>query len=132
MLTNSLNISDTTKREFFEPIFFQRNKKIWEKYCDEDLCSVSDPLTCWLSISVLIRNFSGIEITPPFVVYNFRENKLPRLILLFKVFQILCRFRKRRKNLRKPFWFWDNCIWIGCVKHWLLLRENTCHRESIC
>ena len=27
MLTNSLKISDTTKTEFFEPIFFQRNEK---------------------------------------------------------------------------------------------------------
>ena len=30
------------------------------------------------------------------------------------------------------FWFWDNCIWIGCVRHSLLLRQNTCHRVSVC
>ena len=57
---NSLKISDTTKTQFFELIFFQSNQKIWKNYCRADLCSVSNPLTCWLSISVLIRRFSGI------------------------------------------------------------------------
>ena len=36
------------------------------------------------------------------------------------------------KNRGKGFWFWDNCIWISCVKHSLLLRENTFHPVSIC
>ena len=26
--------------------------------------------------------------------------------------------------------FGDNCVWIGCLKHLLLSRENTCHHES--
>ena len=63
MLTNSLKISDTTKREFFELMFFQSDQKIWQKYCRADLSSDSDPLnplTCWLSISVLTRGFLGI------------------------------------------------------------------------
>ena len=63
MLTNSLKISDTTKTEFFELIFFQSDQKIWQKYCRADLSSDSDPLnplTCWLSISVLTRGFLGI------------------------------------------------------------------------
>ena len=36
------------------------------------------------------------------------------------------------KNCENIFWFGDNIIWIGCVKHSLLLRENTCHWVSIC
>ena len=59
MLTNSLKISDTTKREFFELIIFQSNEKIRQKYCRADLWSVSDTLTCWLFISVLMRGFFG-------------------------------------------------------------------------
>ena len=35
------------------------------------------------------------------------------------------------KNSENNFWFWDNCIWIGCVRHSVLLRGNTCHRVSI-
>ena len=36
------------------------------------------------------------------------------------------------KNSENISWLWDNCILIGCVKHSLLLRENTCQRVSIC
>ena len=60
MLTNSLEILDTTKTEFFKLISFQDAQKIAQKYCRADLCSVSDPFTCWLSVSVLIPGFIGI------------------------------------------------------------------------
>ena len=40
MLTNSLKISDTTKTEFIELIFFWSDQKIWQKYCREELGSV--------------------------------------------------------------------------------------------
>ena len=35
------------------------------------------------------------------------------------------------KNWANISWFWGNCIWYGCVRRSLLLRENTCHRVSI-
>ena len=57
---NSLNISDTTKMEYFELILFLNAQKIWQKYWRENLRSVSDLLTCWLSISVLTWRFVGI------------------------------------------------------------------------
>ena len=57
VLTNSLKILDTTKKEFFELIFFLNDQKIWQSFCQADLSSVWDPLTCWLSISVLTRDF---------------------------------------------------------------------------
>ena len=60
MLTNSLKILDATKTEFAEVIPFQSDQKIWQKYCPADLCSVSDPLACSLSISVPQRGFLGI------------------------------------------------------------------------
>ena len=31
------------------------------------------------------------------------------------------------KKSENTFRFWDNCIWIGCVKHSFLLRDNTFH-----
>ena len=36
------------------------------------------------------------------------------------------------KNWENICWFWDSSIWIGSVKQSLLLREDTCHRVSIC
>ena len=60
MLTKSVKISGITETVFCEPIWFQSDEKIWHKYCLSDLCSVSDPLTSWLSISVLIQGFFRI------------------------------------------------------------------------
>ena len=60
MLTKNLKISDTTKTEFSEVISFQSDQKIWQKYCRADLSSVSDPLTCWISLGLLTQGFLGI------------------------------------------------------------------------
>ena len=60
MLTKSLKIYDTTKIEFLEQILFQRDQKIWQKYCREELSNISDHLAFWLSISALTLVFLGI------------------------------------------------------------------------
>ena len=73
MLKNSVKITDTTKTEYLELISFQSDQKIWEKFCRGDSCSVSDHLTCWLSISVMTRGFLEIKTTPILEVYNFRN-----------------------------------------------------------
>ena len=41
-------MSDTTKKEFWEVIYFHTDEKIVQKHCRVDLNSRSDPLTCWL------------------------------------------------------------------------------------
>ena len=46
MLTKSIKMIDTTKREFPELVFFQRDQKISQIYSRADLTSVSDTLTC--------------------------------------------------------------------------------------
>ena len=46
MLTKSLKISDTPKKESMGVIFFESDQKITQKHCGADLSSVSDPLTC--------------------------------------------------------------------------------------
>ena len=130
-LSNSLKTSDTTKIEFFELKFFQIDKKIWQNYCREDFSSVSEHLTCWLSISVLSQGFLGIYITTLFAGHNFGNKLAMRVIFVFKTFKIWCTFQKFGKTWQIFFGFGDNRIWIGCVKDWLLTRENTCHRECI-
>ena len=132
MLINSLKISDITQKKVFSADFFQSDQKIWRKYCCGDLCSVSHRLTCWVSISVPTRGFLGIYVTPLFVVYNFRNKSPLRLISSSKYSKFYQDFGNREKNLKSIFPFGDNIVWIGCFKHSLLLRENTCHRLSIC
>ena len=82
MLTNGAKISDATKTDFLGLIFFQRDQNIWQKHCHADLSSVSNTLTCWLTISVPTRGFLGIYVTVPFPVYNFR-NKQPPMVTFF-------------------------------------------------
>ena len=54
----------------FKLKFFQSDWKIWKDYCRADLSSISDPLTCWLSISLLTRGFLGILVTTHFTGYE--------------------------------------------------------------
>ena len=60
MWRKSLKILDTIKTEFFQVNSFWSDKKIWQKHCREGLGNFSVPLTCWLSITVLTRDFLGI------------------------------------------------------------------------
>ena len=60
ILTNSMKISDTTRKELFELIFLHSYQKIWQKCCLEDLSSVLEPSTSWMSKGVLTRGFLGI------------------------------------------------------------------------
>ena len=91
------------KQSFSSWFSSQSDQKIWEKYFCPDLSSVSDPLTCWLYISVLIRCSLGIEVTPLFAVYNFIRKLTLRLIFCFNVIQILFTFRKCRKESHNTF-----------------------------
>ena len=46
-----------------------------------------------------------------------------RVIFFFKVFKIWSSFEECRKKWEEDFCYFDNCIWIGCVKLSLLRRE---------
>ena len=49
-----------------------------------------------------------------------------------KYLQFYVAFGNAEKSWEDILWFWDNSIWIGCVKHSFWLRKNTCYRMSIC
>ena len=55
-----------------------------------------------------------------FRVRNFGNTKAVRVIFFFQMYKIEFRFQKFSEKLRKIFFFWDNCIWIGIVKLSLL------------
>ena len=132
MLKSSFKISHTTTTEFFELIFFPSHQKLWQKYCCEDLSDSSDLLTYWLSISVLTHGFLGIYVTPLFPVYILETNKIWGSSFFPKYPNFYVAFGNAKKNSENIFQFLDNCIWIGCVKHFLLLRENTFYLVAIC
>ena len=73
MLRNSLKILDTNKTGLFELIFLLNEQKIWQRFCHAGLDNVSNPLKCWLCVSILTRVFFGISVTLIFAVYNLRE-----------------------------------------------------------
>ena len=132
MLKSSFKISHTTTTEFFELIFFPSHQKLWQKYCCEDLSDSSDLLTYWLSISVLTHGFLGIYVTPLFPVYILETNKIWGSSFFPKYPNFYVAFGNAKKNSENICRFLDNCIWIGCVKHFLLLRENTFCLVAIC
>ena len=43
--------------------------------------------------------------------------------LFLKMFEILCRFEKRRKNWENMFCFWTKCIRLACIQFSLLITE---------
>ena len=127
MLTNSLKISDTTKTKIFQLTFLQSHRKMWQKYCD------SAPLTSWLFISVLIRDFFWHLSKLAFCSLEFQKQITSKAHLFLKSIPNFMQIpQNAQKNWANIFWFGNMCIWIGCVKHSLLLRENPCHRVSLC
>ena len=130
MLTKTQKISDTSKKAFMALIFFESFQKISLKHCRADLSSVSEPLTCWLSISVLIRGFLSFYVSPFFGVYYFSKKSPVRLTFFLKVFKILYSFGNCIKKIKKKFFgfeiiafvlvalntrfYWENILVIGC------------------
>ena len=133
MLTSNLKIFETTKTEFLELDIFQSDQKIWQKYCRADVSSLSHPLTCWLSQSVLKQGLFGHLSNCAFCSLYFLKQITSEAHLFFlKYFKFYIDCGNPEKNSENIFWFWDNCIWIGFVKNYLFLGENTCHWVSIC
>ena len=131
MLTNSRKILDTTETKFFQLKFFQSDDKVWQNYCCADFSSVWIPSTCWLFISVLTPGILGNELTTLFAVTKFWSTSAMRLIFFSNCSKYATDFRNSEKNWENIFAFGDTFFSVGSVKHSLLRRENTCHREPI-
>ena len=63
-----------------------------------------------------------------FTNHVFRTRKFWKYIsydghFFWKICKFNIDFKNAKKNSEKFFCFWDNCIWIGCVKLSLLRRE---------
>ena len=125
MLKNILKISDTTMIEVFELKLLQGDQRKLKTYCRGDLGSVWDAFTCWLSICVLTQGFLEIQTTMLFTAYYFENTSGMRLIFFFfKMFEMLCRFEKRKKDIDKMFWVYEIIGFELLVFNTLFYRER--------
>ena len=77
----------------------------------------------------LFRHLSNLA----FCSLKFEKPITSEADLFFQSIQNFMKISKiYKKNSQNIFRFLDNCIWIGCIKQSLLLRENASHRVSIC
>ena len=75
--------------------------------------------------------FGYISISAFCSLYFHKEGTSEAHVFFSKYSKFYVDFRNGGKNSENIF-FWNNSIRIGCVRHLLLLRENTCHRVSVC
>ena len=80
-------------------------------------------LTMLLLKGIFQQRFLDIYLTTFFGVCKFGNTFAMSVIFFLKVLKISSIFQIFRRKLGKKFFFWDNCIWNGCVKLSLLRRE---------
>ena len=96
---------------------------MWLRCFRPDDNSVWAPLLCCLWKGLLKRHFLDIYLITFFGVPNLRNTSAMRVIFCLEIIKLNVDFRNSEKNWEKVFCFWDNSIWIGCVKLFLLRRE---------
>ena len=96
---------------------------MWLRCFRPDGNSVWAPLLCCLWKDLLKGHFLDIYLIIFLRVPNFRNTSAMRAISCLKILKLNVNFRNSEKNWEKVFCFWDNSIWIGCVKLSLLRRE---------
>ena len=80
-------------------------------------------LPCCLWTGRLKRYLWDIDLITFFGVRNLGDTSVLRVILFLKMFKFNVNIRNGEKNRGKVLYFWDNCIWIGCIKLSLFRRE---------
>ena len=80
-------------------------------------------LTMLLLKGIFQQRFLDIYLTTFFGVCKFGNTFAMSVIFFLKVLKISSIFQIFRRKLGKKFFFWDNCIWKGCVKLSLSRRE---------
>ena len=86
--------------------------------------SVWYPLPCFLSKCPLKRVFLDIYLTKFFGFPNFKYTSTIRVIMFWKCSKLNLYFKNAGTNWEKKICFWDNCIWIGCIKLSLIRRKH--------
>ena len=123
VLTNSLKILHSTKRDFFELNYFQSDQEIWWRCCRPECNSIWAHLPFCLSKGHLKRYFLDIYLIRFLGDRNFGNTSAMRVFLFLKRSKLNVAFRNAEENSENVFSFWDTSIWIGYVKLSLLRRE---------
>ena len=105
VLRNSLKIFHITKRDFLPLNCLPVEQQIFDRCCRSDLNRVETRLPCSFWTGNLKRDF---------YTYTF----------FWKYSKLNIDFENTLKNREKVFTFWDNCMWMGCIKLSLLGREH--------
>ena len=114
-----------TKSDFFKLNFLQSDQWKWWSCRRSDFNSVWVRLPCCLSKATLKWYFLNIYLTTFLKVRNFGNTLAMSAIFFFSICsKFNLDFKNAKKNSEKFFCFWDNCIWVGCLKHSLLKTED--------
>ena len=70
--------------------------------------------------------------TTLFAFYNLWGTSVMSFAFVSRCSKFGVDFRNAEKIWHNIFGLGDNCIWIPCVKHSVLMRKNTCDWKSIC
>ena len=119
-LTSSPKISHVNKRDFFEHYFLLSGQWTWERCFDADFNSDWAGLPYCLSKHPLKHDFLDIYLT---TFSEFVTSKIKNVwssSFDWKSLKFNLDFKNGAINSEKRFCFWDNCIWIGIVKLFLL------------
>ena len=85
---------------------------------------ISASLPCCLSKGPPKQDYLDNYLTTFFRVRNFRNTSAMRVIFFWKCSKFNPDFKNAKKNPENLFfYFWDNIIWICCIKMSLLRRE---------
>ena len=80
-------------------------------------------LSCCLLKVPLKRDFLNNYLTTFFGLCNLRHTSSITLIFFLKMLKYNLDFKNAETRSEQISCFWDNCIWIGCIKFSLLRRE---------
>ena len=120
VLTKSPKIWHVNKTDFFHLKWLRSYPWIIYRWCDPDLNTAWARLPCYLSKVPLKHDFLDIYLTTFSESVISKIQNLWELSFVSKCLKFNLDFWNAAKNSDKLFSFWDNCIWIGIVKLFLL------------
>ena len=124
VLTNSLKLFQISKRDFWPLNCLPVEQEICRMGSHSHLKRVETHLPCSFAKGNRKQDFYTY-IYPRFSqAVAWEINKLWASSFFWKYSKLNLDFENKVKNREKVFSFWDNCMWMGCIKLSLLWRER--------
>ena len=131
VLTNSLNILHSTKRDFFKFNYLHSDQEISKRCSHPDCKSVWARLPCCLSKGPLKPNVLDIYLTRFMESVILEIHQLWGSSFSWKSIKFNIYFKNADKNWEKVFCFCHKCISIGSAKLSLLRRVYLCSPVNV-